>query len=80
MLIYETKTCKIDLAYSVLPLFMKSTRQIELTFENDPMFGFRYGLRDGEFQASFRESLTLSLVAAAHSLFFLTSQYKKSIP
>ena len=60
--------------------YLSNQQDIELTFKNDPMFCFRYGLGDGEFRASFRESLTLSLVVAAHSFFFLTSQYKKSIP
>ena len=56
---------------------MKLTGQIELAFETDLMFCFRYDLEDGEFQVSFRKLLTLSLVVGVHSLLFLASQILK---
>ena len=48
------KICKIELAWQVLPLFMRPTGQIKLAYETGLMFCFRYGLGDGELEVSFR--------------------------
>ena len=69
--------CEIELAYQVLTLLMKTTRQIELAFEIGLVFCFRYGLGDDELQVFFRDSLTLSLLVQVHSLSFLASQIQK---
>ena len=65
------------LSWQVLPLFMKPAGQTELAFETGLVFLFRYDLRDGELQVSFRESLNLSLVVGVHSLLFMSSQIQK---
>ena len=54
----------------MLPLFIKPTGQIELAFETGLMFCFRYGVGDGELQASFR---VIDFNLSSRSPFFVIS-------
>ena len=57
----------------MLPLFIKPTEQIELTFETDMMFCFRYGLGDADLQVSFQRVFDFKLSGRRPS-FVISSQ------
>ena len=72
------KTCKMEFAYHVFPLLMKSTWRIDFPFDTALMVCLRDEREDGELQVSFEESLRLWLAAeGAQYLLFLASQTQK---